>query len=252
MGTNTDFQGKNILIFGATSGIGRAVALAFARAGAASITLTGRRADKGAEVAAAVQAAGAQARFVQGDVTDEAHIAAAVAAATQAGPLHVAFNNAGIEGQLAPITEVDARAIDEVFAVNVRGVLLGMKHEIPALIAAGGGTIINTTSIVGHIAFPGCAIYTASKHAVVGLTKTAALEYARQGIRVNSIAPGPIATDMLDRFAGGDTSSIAAGNPTGRIGTVDEIAAAVLFLASDNCKFLNGHELIVDGGFVAN
>jgi NAD(P)-dependent dehydrogenase (short-subunit alcohol dehydrogenase family) len=245
------FAGKNILIFGATSGIGRATALAFAGAGAASLTLTGRRADKGAEVVAAAEAIGVLAQFVQGDVTDEDHIRAAVAAVGKFGPLHVAFNNAGIEGEQGPITEVAAETFDEVFAVNVRGVLLGMKHEVPALLAAGGGVIINNTSILGQIAFPGSAVYAASKDAVVGLTKSAALEYGRAGIRVNSIAPGPIATNMLDQFAGGDTSWLAAANPMGRIGQVEEIAAAALFLASDGCKFLNGHELIVDGGFMA-
>jgi NAD(P)-dependent dehydrogenase (short-subunit alcohol dehydrogenase family) len=203
-------------------------------------------------VVSSLQALGVRAQFVAGDVSSEAHIESAVAAATSLGPLHVAFNNAGIEGTLGPITEVTPATFDEVFAVNVRGTLLAMKHEIRAMLAHGGGVIVNTSSIVGHGAFPGCGVYTASKHAVVGLTKTAALEYGRQGIRVNSVAPGPIGTDMLDRFSGGDTSVMAKSNPMGRIGRVEEIAAAVLFLAGDSAPFVNGHELVVDGGHLAN
>jgi len=173
---------------------------------------------------------------------------------SQFGRLDIAFNNAGIEqlGTLVDFTEDQYR---KLFDINVLGVLLSIKYEVPALLQSGGGVIINTSSIVGHIAMPGAGLYVASKHAVEGITKAAALELAEQGIRVNAIAPGAIATDMIDRFAGEEGSEnrqwLAAQHPLGRIGRASEVAAGVLYLASDAASFTTGVSLPVDGGYLA-
>ncbi|MFT5413537.1 MAG: NAD(P)-dependent dehydrogenase (short-subunit alcohol dehydrogenase family), partial [Verrucomicrobiales bacterium] len=169
------------------------------------------------------------------------------------GRLDIAFNNAGVE-HTAPIIESEQADHQRVFDINVWGVLCSMKHEIPAMIKNGGGSIINTSSIAGHVGMAGAATYIASKHAVEGLTKTAALEYAKQGIRVNAVAPGGIATDMIDRFTSGQAEmreGLTQLHPIGRLGESDEIADAVMFLASDSASFITGDSLKVDGGFVA-
>lgn len=166
----------------------------------------------------------------------------------------MAFNNAGVEwmGSVAEVTEADYR---KVFDVNVWGVLAAMKHQIPAMLKTGGGAVINTSSIAGHNGMPGVSVYTASKHAVEGLTKAVALEYAKQGVRVTAIAPAAIVTEMFERFAGGERSeqgkAMAAMHPVGRLGRADEVAAAVLYLASDQAKFTTGISLPVDGGWLA-
>lgn len=245
-------RGKTALITGGTSGIGRVTAVALAEQGV-NVVITGRRAEEGAAVAAEIKAKGVKSAFVRGDVTDEAHVARAVAEAKTlgGGKLNLAFNNAGIE--LAGV-EIAASTVDQykrVFDVNVLGVLLSMKYEIPALLDSGGGAIVNNASVAGRIGMPGVGVYIASKHAVLGLTRTAAMEMARKGIRVNSVSPAAIETDMFHRFTDHNDANAAAFaemHPIGRAGKPEEIAKAVLFLMSDDASFITGHDLLVDGG----
>lgn len=251
----SEFSGKVVLVTGGTSGIGKATALAFAKEGA-KVVVSGRREAEGTAVVADIKKTGGEAAFVQADVAKEADIKRLVDETVRTyGRLDVAFNNAGVEwmgGTVADATEADYR---RVFDINVWGVLAAMKHEIPVMLKTGGGAIINTSSIAGHVGMGGASIYIASKHAVEGLTKTAALEYAKQGVRVTAVAPAAIATDMIDRFTGGkdsDTSKqLAAMHPVGRMGRPEEVAAAVLYLGSDKAKFVTGISLPVDGGFLA-
>jgi NAD(P)-dependent dehydrogenase (short-subunit alcohol dehydrogenase family) len=248
---NITFENKVVLITGATSGIGKVSALAFAESGA-KVVISGRREAEGQAVVDEIKAAGGEAKFIRADVAKEADVEALIAGTLATfGRLDVAFNNAGIES-LGPIPDVNEADYRRVFDINVWGVLVSMKHEIPAMVKSGGGSIINTSSVAGHIGMAGASIYIASKHAVEGLTKTAALEVAKQGIRVNSIAPGPIVTDMLDRFAGGlesDTAKyLSSLVPLGRLGESREIAQPVLWLASDASSFVSGQSIIVDGG----
>lgn len=247
---------KVVLITGGTSGIGRATALAFAREGA-KIVIAGRRDEQGAAVVREIQALGAEALFVRTDVTRESELAALVAKTVEHfGRLDVAFNNAGVEGRFGLTTaEQTQEHYDLVFDANVRGVLFAMKHEVPALIQSGGGAIINTASALGSVAMPGASVYVASKFAVVGLSKSAALEYAAQGVRVNVVSPGPIQTEMLDRaFGSGETDGkkhMSSQVPAGRIGTVEEIASAVVWLASPGAAYVTGHDLLIDGAYTA-
>ena len=250
----TSFQNKVVLITGATSGIGKVSALAFAKAGA-KVIVSGRRETEGQGVVAEIKAAGGEATFVKADVAVEADVAALVAKAVATyGRIDIAFNNAGVEitGPIVDATEADYR---RVFDINVWGVLTSMKHEIPVMLKQGAGVIINTSSVAGHVGMGGASIYVASKHAVEGLTKSAAMEYAKQGIRVNAVAPAAIETDMLDRFTGGGNedalSYMRSLHPVGRLGRSEEIANAVLFLASDAASFITGTSLNVDGGFLA-
>lgn len=248
------FHGKVVLVTGGTSGIGRETAIQFAKEGA-KIVVAGRRTEEGLAVVNEIESAGGEARFVQTDVTKEEQVKHLVEETVrQFGRLDIAFNNAGVE-QGAPITEFTEADYRRVFDINVLGVFLSQKYEIPAMLKSGGGSIINTSSILGHIAMPGAAIYNASKHAVEGITKTTALEMAGQGIRVNAVAPGAIATDMIDRFAGEEGTDgrqhLASQHPMGRLGQSQEIAAAVLYLASDAASFTTGISLPVDGGYLA-
>ena len=241
----------SVFITGATSGIGRETALAFAREGA-KVTFTGRRAELGESLAREIEDAGGSGWFVRGDVTDEAHLQDAVAqAVARGGGLHVAVNNAGVE-IVGPVAEVEADDISRVFDINVKGLFLSMKYEIPAILSTlnggPGGSIINLSSVAGHIGMAGASVYIASKHAVLGATKCAALELAQQGIRVNAVSPGGIETDMLDRFTGGNADAMAAMHPMGRIGTSSEISDAILWLASDKSSFVTGQSILVDGG----
>ena len=252
MNNGKTFEGKVALVTGGTSGIGKATAIEFARAGA-KVVLSGRREREGEQVVAEIQKFGGEAAFVRADVAKEADVKAMVKfTVDKFGKLDVAFNNAGVEwkGPLDHAAEADYR---KVFDTNVWGVLNSMRHEIPIMLRNGGGAIINTSSVAGHVGFPQVSIYIASKHAVEGLTKSVALEFAKQNIRINAIAPGPIATQMWDRFAGDkDTSDqVISAVPAARLGASEEIAAAVLYLASDAAKFTTGTSLIVDGGLVA-
>jgi NAD(P)-dependent dehydrogenase (short-subunit alcohol dehydrogenase family) len=247
------YTNKVVLITGGTSGIGKATALAFAEAGA-KLVITGRREKEGAEIASEINKTGGTAAFVRADVAKDADVQKAVDFVLSThGRLDVAFNNAGIEiaGPLDQVTEEQYR---RTFDINVWGVLNSMKYEIAAMLKTGGGAIVNTSSIAGHIGLPQSSIYTATKHAVEGLTKAVAVEFAKQGIRVNSVAPGAIDTEMVDRFVGkeGDQRNwLRSLHPVGRFGASEEIAAAVLYLASDAAKFTTGTSLLVDGGMTA-
>ncbi len=248
---NVKLNGKVALVTGGTSGIGKATAIAFARAGA-KVVLTGRREKEGAQVVAEIKKLGGDAAFVRADVAKDADVKAMVDfTVDKYGRLDVAFNNAGVEwkGPLEKATEAEYRRI---FDINVWGVLNSMRHEIPVMLKNGGGAIVNTSSGAGHVGLPEVSVYVASKHAVEGLTKSVALEFARRNIRINAVAPGVIATEMFDRFAGDELrDQITSITPVGRVGAAEEIAAAVLYLCSDEAKFTIGTSLVVDGGYVA-
>jgi NAD(P)-dependent dehydrogenase (short-subunit alcohol dehydrogenase family) len=249
------FNGKVVLVTGGTSGIGKATAVAFAKEGA-KVVVSGRREKEGLAVVEEIKKGGGQGHFVRADVSKEDDVKNLVAqAVAKFGRLDVAFNNAGVEQPFAPTHETTAELYRHVFDINVLGVLLAMKYEIPELLKAGGGAVVNTSSILGHVAVPAFGVYNASKFAVEGLTRTAALEYATRGVRVNAVAPAMIVTDMIERFTGGsDTEQgkqMAALHPVGRMGRPEEVAAAVLYLASDAASFTTGISLPVDGGFLA-
>ncbi len=248
---NKTFSGKVALVTGGTSGIGKATAIEFARAGA-KVVLTGRREREGAQVVAEIKKLGGEAAFVRADVAKDADVKRMVDFTIEKfDRLDIAFNNAGVEwkGPLDQATEAEYRRI---FDINVWGVLDSMRHEIPVMLKNGGGAIVNTSSVAGHVGLGQVSIYIASKHAVEGLTKSVALEFAKQNIRINAIAPGVIATEMWDRFAGDELrDQVASIIPVARVGASEEIAAAVLYLCSDNAKFTSGTSLVVDGGFLA-
>ncbi len=249
------FTNKVALVTGATSGIGRATAIAFAREGA-QVVVSGRREKEGNETVALIHQSGGEATFVQTDVASGAAVAALVAKTLSAyGRLDAAFNNAGVEGKPGPIHEQTLENYHNIMNANVLGVVLSLKHEIGAMLKNGGGAIVHNSSVGGLVGFPGVAIYVASKHAVLGLTKSTALEYATQGIRVNAVSPGGIETPMFDRFTGGIGTDahrqLTAMHPIGRTGRPEEIAAAALWLCSDMASFVTGQSLAVDGGWTA-
>ena len=243
-----DYTNKIVLVTGGTSGIGKVTAIAFANAGA-RVVLTGRREKEGAEVVAEINKTGGTASFVRADVSKDADIVKAIdfVLATY-GRFDVAFNNAGVE-MLGPLDQVTEEQYRSTFDINVWGVLNSMKREIPAMLRSGGGAIVNTSSIAGHIGLAQASIYVATKHAVEGLTKAAAVEFAKQGIRVNAVAPGTIDTEMVARFPTEAQNWLLSQHPVARFGTSEEIAAAVLYLASDAAKFTTGTILAVDGGW---
>jgi NAD(P)-dependent dehydrogenase (short-subunit alcohol dehydrogenase family) len=243
-----------VLITGALTGIGRATAIAFAREGN-RVVVSGRREEAGHALAAELRALGAEAEFLRADVRFEAEVRNVVEQTIERfGRIDVAVNNAGTEGQLAPIVEQSVANYEETFSVNVLGTLLSVKHEMRAMLAQGSGSIINLSSVAGQIGFPGASVYVASKHAVEGITKSAALEGAAAGVRVNAVAPGPVATEMLDRFVGGSEEGKAgflATIPARRAATPEEIAQTIVFLASDKARYLTGQSIAVDGGYTA-
>src|ERR1700740_1454868 len=224
MNNNNSFQGKVALVTGGTSGIGKATAIAFAQAGA-KVVLSGRREKEGAQVVAEIEKLGSQAAFVRSDIAKDADVKALVKfAVDKFGQIDIAFNNAGVEwkGPLDHATEAEYR---RVFDINVWGVLNSMRHEIPVMLKNGGGAIINTSSVAGHVGFPQLSIYIASKHAVEGLTKSVALEFAKQNIRINAIAPGVIATEMFDRFADDELrDQLVSIVPVGGVGASEALA----------------------------
>ena len=247
-------QDKVALVTGAASGIGRAAALAFAREGA-KLALSDVDAVGGQETVSLVTQAGGDARFIEADVSQAHAVETLVSQTVETyGRLDAAFNNAGIEGSIARTVEYAEADWDRVIAVNLTGVWLCMKYEIPAMLEQGGGAIVNTSSAAGLLGFRGAAAYVASKHGVVGLTKTAALEYAKSGVRVNAVCPGAIDTPMMGRLTGHRTDrfeKMASFEPVGRMGSPAEIAEAVVWLCSDAASFVTGHAMSVDGGIVA-
>lgn len=256
MNMNTSLKDKVALITGGTSGIGEAAARALAKAGA-KVVVAGRRESEGQTVVDAIKKEGGEALFVKADVSREVDIKGLVDQTLAAfGRLDIAFNNAGTEGQMGLTTDTQtAENFDSIFNINVRGVMLSMKHEVAAMLRNGGGSIVNTSSIAGQIGLPGAGVYVASKHAVNGLSKSAALEFARKGIRVNTVSPGTIQTDMINRMVGEGESETRKWwenrHPVGRFGTVGEVAAAVVWLASPESSFVTGTDIAVDGGYMA-
>ncbi len=248
------FDDKIALVTGGGSGIGRATALKFAAEGA-SVVIGNRNEQAGQETVDLIKQAGGKASFYKTDVTKLENVQELVQYTVDTyGGLHVAFNNAGVEDPEAMTPDQTDRAFDLVMNVNVKGVWYSMKCEIEHMVANGGGAIVNTSSIAGLIGYPGHAPYTASKHAVIGLTKTAALEYAKQGIRVNAVCPGGTETALLEGLAAGDNATLEymkSLHPIGRLAKPEEIANTVVWLCSDEASFILGQEITVDGGFTA-
>ncbi|HEU0146366.1 MAG TPA: glucose 1-dehydrogenase [Bradyrhizobium sp.] len=242
-----------VLITGALTGIGRATATAFARDGA-RLVVSGRHEDAGRALVSELQALGAEAAFVKADVRDDAAVRNLVdATVARFGRIDVAVNNAGTEGQPGPVADQTAESYAATFDTNVLGTLLSMKHELRAMQAQGDGSIVNISSTYGHEGARGASVYAGSKHAVEGMTKSAALEAAAFGVRVNAVAPGPTETGMLNRFTGTAErkAGLAAGVPLGRVGNPDEIAQAIVFIASHKASFITGQILTADGGKTA-
>jgi NAD(P)-dependent dehydrogenase (short-subunit alcohol dehydrogenase family) len=239
-----------VLITGGLTGIGRAAAIAFAKAGN-RVVVSGRRPDAGEAVAGELRALGAEAEFIQADVRKEEDVRRLVDRTVERfGRLDAAINNAGTEGKPGPLVEQTADSYAATFDTNVLGTLLSMKHELRVMTAQGGGSIVNISSTYGHEGAKGASIYAGSKHAVEGMTKSAALEAAGSGVRVNAVAPGPTDTGMLDRFTGTAErkAALQSGVPLGRIGRPEEIAQAIVFLASGASSFVTGQIVSVDGG----
>ncbi len=247
-------DGKVALITGAGSGIGRASALAFAREGA-KVAVADIVVEGGEETVRMVKEAGGEAFFIKVDVSNAAEVEAMVNTVVDTyGRIDCAYNNAGIEGRLASTDEYPEDVFDKVIDINLTGVWLCMKYELPHMLKQGSGAIVNTASGAGLIGVAGMSAYVASKHGVVGLTKTAALEYAKSGIRVNSVCPGLIQTPMVERITAEQPQlgeALVAAEPIGRTGKPEEIAESVVWLSSDAASFVTGHAMSVDGGFVA-
>lgn len=246
-------EGKVALITGGSSGIGRATAVTFARNGA-KVVVASRRAQEGEETAQLIRAARGEAIFAKADVSRPAEVEALVQKAVVTyGRLDCAFNNAGTEGTAASLADQTEENWDMVMSSNLKGVWLSMKYQIRQMLKQGSGAIVNNASIAGLVGFPGLSIYSASKHGVLGLTKTAALEYARSAIRINAVCPAAIETGMLDRVAGSKEvkAQFAAMHPVGRVGRPEEVAETVVWLCSDAASFVTGHSLTVDGGYTA-
>jgi NAD(P)-dependent dehydrogenase (short-subunit alcohol dehydrogenase family) len=246
---------KVALVTGGTSGIGRATAIAFGAAGA-KVVFSGRREAKGEKTAKLIHEAGAECLYVHSDVSSEADIKALVQKTVATyGRLDCAFNNAGIESSGKPLHEQSIEEFDNLMAINVRGLFLCMKYEIEQMLTQGSGAIVNNSSVQGLVALSGISPYVASKHAVMGLTKSAALDYAKQGIRINAVNPGSIATEGLDRALmkmGITADDLTPMVPMGRIAQSEEIAQAVVFLCSDAASYITGQPLAIDGGYTAS
>jgi NAD(P)-dependent dehydrogenase (short-subunit alcohol dehydrogenase family) len=250
---NSPFIGKVVLITGGTSGIGRATAIAFAERGA-NVVVAGRRETEGAESVRLVEKAGGRGLFVRTDVAIEEEIAALVAGTVEHfGRLDFAFNNAGVGGEGVADITATAEVFDRIMNINVRGVFFGMKHQIPAILQSGGGAIVNNASVLGLRSIAGSPIYGASKFAVVGLTKSVALEFATKGLRVNAVCPAIIETAMTEQMRSDDQtrSFLLERHPVGRFGQPEEVAAAVLYLCSPAATFITGVALPLDGGITA-
>jgi NAD(P)-dependent dehydrogenase (short-subunit alcohol dehydrogenase family) len=248
----TTFKDKVAIVTGGASGIGRATAFAFAKKGAKVAVVDWKEND---EMVDLIKELGSEAIFIKCDVSKTAEVQAMVAKTIAAfGRLDYAFNNAGIEGTQANTSDCSEENWDKTISVNLKGIWLCMKYEIPEMLKQGKGVIVNCASVAGLIGFAGLSAYVASKHGVVGLTKTTALEYAKLGIRVNVVCPGVIQTPMIDRLTGKTKESIeqfTGLEPMGRFGLPEEIANAVVWMCSDEASFVTGHAMTVDGGFVA-
>jgi NAD(P)-dependent dehydrogenase (short-subunit alcohol dehydrogenase family) len=251
MGNTSGFAGKVAFVTGGANGIGRAAALAFARDGA-SVVVADVSETQNQETARMIQDLGGRALAVACDVSRNADVQRALnATVDRFGRLDFAFNNAGIEYKIKPAADVTEEEWNRIMDIDLRGVFLCMKHEIPLMLKQGGGAIVNTSSGAGIKGFKGGAAYVAAKHGVVGLTKAAALDYAQSNIRINAVCPGIIDTPMMDRFSGGTDEgrhAVIAQEPVGRMGTPEEIAATVVWLCSDAAAFVVGHAMVVDGG----
>ena len=254
-----DFTGKVAVITGAGNGIGRATALAFAKSGA-KVVVVDRDADSGEATAGIIRQQGGEAKFIAADVTKSADVANYVKETLDAhGRIDCFFNNAGIEGKVVHTAEYDEAVFDQVIGVNVKGVFLGLRHVLPVMIRQKSGSVVNTASVAGLVATPGMPAYVASKHAVIGLTKTASGEVARDGVRVNAVCPGPVDTRMIhsleQQLNPADPSVVnrkyQGAIPTGRYTTPEEIANMVLFLSSDLASNITGGQYVVDGGRTA-
>ena len=248
---NTPFTDKVALITGGTAGIGRATAIAFAERGA-NVVVTGRREAEGAESVALIQKAGGQGLFVRADVSVESEIASSVALTLEHfGRLDFAFNNAGVGGEGRGTITAPGDVYDHIMNINVRGVFFSMKHQIPAILRSGGGAIVNNASVLGLRPRAGSPIYSASKAAVIALSKSVALEFAPKGIRVNAVCAAIIETDLTEKIRSDDETrrNLLASHPVGRFGKSEEVAAAVVYLCSPEAAFITGAALPIDGGF---
>ncbi len=245
---------KVAIVTGSSSGIGRTTAIALAKEGI-KVVIAARRDKEGEETLRLVKESGGDGIFVKTDVSNEDSVKGLVEKTDKTyGRLDYAFNNAGVGEEPASFTNKTSDIFDKIMTINVKGVWLSMKHEIPQMLKNGGGAIVNTSSVHGVIANPQLPIYVASKHAVLGLTKSAALEYAKSGIRINAIAPGSIDTDMFRGVAGNNKQFLEllkSMHPIGRLGDPEEIANAVVWLLSDRVSFVLGHTLLVDGGMIS-
>lgn len=253
------FEGKVAIVTGGSSGIGQATAIAFGKAGA-KVVVAARRDSEGEQTVSQIKLAGSEAIFVKTDVAQESDVEALVSKTVETyGRLDYAFNNAGIDGENAPLHEQSIEKFDQLMSINVRGLFLSMKYEIIQMLSQGDGVIVNNSSMGGLIAFPGVGPYNASKHAVMGLTKSAALDYAQSGIRINAVNPGIIDTDMITRMVesrgdaetGSQQQQLVKMIPMGRMGKSEEIASTVLFLCSEAASYITGQSLVVDGGYIA-
>jgi NAD(P)-dependent dehydrogenase (short-subunit alcohol dehydrogenase family) len=249
MSNSNRFVGKVALVTGAANGIGRAAALAFAVEGA-RVAILDRTEDSLRSTADAIAAAGGEVLVLACDVSQPQEVEAAVARVVeQFGRLDCAFNNAGVENKAAPLHEIELEEWDRILGINLRGTFVCMKHEIAQMLRQGGGVVVNTSSGAGVRGVAGGASYSASKHAMIGMTKSAALDYAKRNIRVNCVLPGNIETPMMERFTDGDIQKAIDLEPVGRLGKPEEIAEAVLWMCSDLGAFVTGASIAVDGGW---
>jgi NAD(P)-dependent dehydrogenase (short-subunit alcohol dehydrogenase family) len=243
-------EGKVALVTGASAGIGAATARAFAQAGA-RVVLAGRRGPEGEAVARQIQAAGGEARFIRTDVTQAREVAALVDATVAAyGRLDCAFNNAG-SAAFGPLTSMSEEEWDAAHAVNLKGIWLCLKYQIPVMVEQGAGTIVNMAALNSLVGFPNTSVYAAAKGGVIALSRAAAMEYVRSGIRINVVSPGAITTDMLEAIPADARAQLGSIFPVGRAGTPEEVAEAVVYLCSPAAGFITGHNLVIDGGYSA-